>query len=76
MFSLLEYELGIIVACLPALRALIKHMLERDPLRESERSYPSMGSSPELKPESWGGDGALMYGGRNEVVIIGGYAKD
>lgn len=78
----MEYELGIVVACLPALRALLKYMSEQarqERLRgcgANEGNNQVNGSSPDRETESWLEDGSLMYGGRNKVVIIGGYAQD
>lgn len=58
-FSLMEYELGIIVACLPALRALLKLMSERARLRGSEGKLgndQAVGWSPESETVTWLGE--------------------
>jgi hypothetical protein len=76
VFSVLEYELGIMIACLPALRALFKYLSAREHVKDIER--PSRSSEPghDLESTSSWGDRALKYGGQNKVVISGGYAKD
>ena len=78
----MEYELGIIVACFPALRAFMKYMAEDARSRDDEGKLgnnQSAGSSPESENESWYeglGGGANPYGSRNRVVIVGGYVPD
>ena len=76
MISLLEYELGIMIACLPALCALFKYLSAREPLKDLEGISTSSESGHELQSTSSSGDRALRYKYGNEVVISGGYAKD
>jgi hypothetical protein len=75
----MEYELGIVVACLPALRALMKYMAGDARPRDNEgklQNDQTVGSSPESETGSWYGGGAPSYGGRNRVVVVGGYVPD
>lgn len=75
-FSLTEWAFSLIVACFPALRALIKHMREGARLRASEGELlgdtQSPGSSPDLEKEFWVRDGCSPRSGQNKVVIVGG----
>ena len=76
MFSVLEYELGIMIACLPALRALFKYLSAGEHLKDIEGYPTSSESGHELESTSSSGDRALWYGGQNKVVITGGFPKD
>ena len=79
-FSLMEYELGIIVACLPALQALKNYMTDDARPKDNEGKLlddQTVGASPECENGSWYGGGAIpSYGGRNRVVVAGGYVPD